>query len=133
MAARVRTVLLVEDHEDNIEVYRTMLEHQGYRVLVARDGAVALESARRDRPDLILLDLSIPRVSGWEVARRLKAESGTASIHIIAVTAKALESDRETAFAAGCDGYLAKPVPPSTIAEEVRKILGPPDGAIVGG
>ncbi len=119
-----RTILLVEDHEDNRIVYRTMLEHFGYRVLLAGDGGEGVRMARDHRPDLILMDVSIPVMDGWEATATLKADSATAAIPIIALTAHALAADRERAVEVGCDGYLAKPVEPRRVLEEVRRFLG---------
>jgi two-component system cell cycle response regulator DivK len=119
-----RTILLVEDHEDNRIVYRTMLEHFGYTVLLAGDGAEGVRLAREQRPDLILMDVSIPVIDGWEATRMLKADAGTAKIPIIALTAHALAADRQRAAEVGCDGYLAKPVEPRRVLEEVRRFLG---------
>jgi two-component system, cell cycle response regulator DivK len=119
-----RTILLVEDHEDNRIVYRTMLEHFGYRVILAGDGGEGVRLAREERPDLILMDVSIPVMDGWEATRTLKADAGTARIPVIALTAHALAADRERAHEVGCDGYLAKPVEPRRVLEEVRRFLG---------
>jgi len=120
-----KTILLVEDNEDNLVVYRTILEHVGYRVIEARDGEEGLSRATQDHPDLILMDISIPKIDGWEATRRLKADSGTREIPVIALTAHALEEDREKAMRAGCDGYLAKPVEPRRVVEEVQRFVGP--------
>ena len=119
-----RTILLVEDHEDNRIVYRTMLEHFGYRVLLAGDGGEGVRLARESLPDLILMDVSIPVMDGWEATAILKADPTTARIPIIALTAHALAADRERATEVGCDGYLAKPVEPRRVLEEVRRFLG---------
>jgi CheY-like chemotaxis protein len=119
-----RTILLVEDHEDNRIVYSTILEHFGYTVLLAGDGAEGVRLARETRPDLILMDVSIPVMDGWEATRTLKADPATSSIPVIALTAHALAADRERAVEVGCDGYLAKPVEPSRVVEEVRRMLG---------
>lgn len=121
-----RTILLVEDNEDNVTVYRTILEHSGYRVVEARDGAAAIRLAREERPDLVLMDISIPEIDGWEATRILKADPDTASIPVIALTAHALESDRARAEEVGCDGYLVKPIEPRRVLEEVARFL---DGA----
>mgnify|MGYP001042077678 FL=1 len=127
--ARKKTVLLVEDNEDNLVVYRTILDHVGYNVLEARDGEEGVSRARQEHPDLILMDISIPKIDGWEATRRLKADEATRDIPIIALTAHALEEDRERAIAAGCDGYLAKPVEPRRVVEEVQRFVGPaPEG-----
>lgn len=124
-----KTVLLVEDNEDNLVVYRTILEHVGYRVIEARDGEEGVTRAQQDRPDLILMDISIPKIDGWEATQRLKADPGTDAIPIIALTAHALEEDRQKALQAGCDGYLAKPVEPRRVVQEVERFVGPP-GAV---
>jgi two-component system, cell cycle response regulator DivK len=120
-----KTVLLVEDNEDNLVVYRTILEHVGYNVLEARDGEEGVARARESMPDLILMDISIPKIDGWEATQRLKADAATRSIPIIALTAHALEEDRQKAVEAGCDGYLAKPVEPRRVVAEVERFVGP--------
>jgi len=120
-----KTVLLVEDNEDNLVVYRTILEHVGYRVIEARDGEEGVTQARQEMPDLILMDISIPKIDGWEATQRLKADSATRQIPIIALTAHALEEDRQKAVQAGCDGYLAKPVEPRRVVQEVERFVGP--------
>ncbi|MBV9774412.1 MAG: response regulator [Gemmatimonadetes bacterium] len=119
------TILLVEDNEDNRTVYRVILEHYGYRVLEARDGEDGIRQAREARPDLILMDISIPIIDGWEATRTLKDDPGTAHIPIVALTAHALAADRTRALEAGCDGYLAKPVEPRKVVAEVRRWLEP--------
>jgi CheY-like chemotaxis protein len=120
-----KTVLLVEDNEDNLVVYRTILEHVGYKVIEARDGEEGVSQARRELPDLILMDISIPKMDGWEATQRLKADAATRAIPIIALTAHALEEDRQKAQQAGCDGYLAKPVEPRRVVQEVERFVGP--------
>lgn len=120
-----RTILLVEDHEDNRIVYRTILEHYGYTVLLAGDGAEGVRLAREAHPDLVLMDVSIPVMDGWEATSVLKADPATASIPVIALTAHALATDRARAEEVGCDGYLAKPVEPRVVLAEVRRFLGP--------
>ena len=121
-----KTVLLVEDNEDNLIVYRTILDHVGYRVIEARDGEEGVARARADHPDLILMDVSLPKMDGWEATRRIKADEATRQIPIIAVTAHALDDDREKATQVGCDGYLAKPVAPRRVVEEVERFIGKP-------
>ena len=123
-----KTVLLVEDNEDNLVVYRTILEHVGYEVLEARDGEEGVSRARQERPDIILMDISIPKMDGWEATVRLKEDGETSGIPIVALTAHALEEDRAKAMRAGCDGYLAKPVEPRRVVQEVEKFIGPPTG-----
>lgn len=125
MSKNQKRVLLVEDNEDNLVVYRTILEHVGFVVIEARDGEEGVNRARSDRPDIILMDISIPKMDGWEATQRLKADGKTSAIPIIALTAHALEEDRLKAMRAGCDGYLAKPVEPRRVVEEVEKFIGP--------
>ena len=120
-----KRILLVEDHEDNRNIYRTILEHYGYQVVIAMDGQSGIRLAREEQPDLILMDLSIPVVDGWEATRLLKDDAATRAIPVIALSAHALEEDRERAKEAGCDGYLAKPVEPRTVLAEVRRWLDP--------
>jgi CheY-like chemotaxis protein len=123
----IKTVLLVEDNEDNLIVYRTILDHVGYRVIEARDGEEGVARALADQPDLILMDVSLPKMDGWEATRRIKADAETRQIPIIAVTAHALDDDREKATQVGCDGYLAKPVAPRRVVEEVERFIGKPN------
>jgi CheY-like chemotaxis protein len=120
-----KTILLVEDNEDNLVVYRTILEHVGYSVIEARDGEEGVSRAREHLPDLILMDISIPKLDGWEATQRLKDGSDTRLIPIIALTAHALEEDRQKAVQVGCDGYLAKPVEPRRVVREVERFVGP--------
>jgi two-component system, cell cycle response regulator DivK len=119
-----KTVLLVEDNEDNRTVYRTILEHFGYQVLEARNGEDGVRMARQERPELILMDISIPLIDGWEATRILKADPATSEIPIIALTAHALATDRAKAHEVGCDGYLAKPCEPRRVVAEVEKFIG---------
>ena len=124
MTDNQKTILLVEDNEDNLVVYRTILEHVGYLVLEARDGEEGVRRAHSDRPDLILMDISIPKMDGWEATQRLKADDATRAIPIVALTAHALEEDRQRAIEVGCDGYLAKPIEPRRVVQEVERFVG---------
>jgi len=124
MADPAKTVLLVEDNEDNRTVYRTILEHFGYGVIEARNGEDGIRMARELLPDLILMDISIPVIDGWEATRVLKGEEATAHIPIIALTAHALATDRAKAEEVGCDGYLAKPCEPRRVVAEVERFIG---------
>lgn len=117
-------VLLVEDNADNLIIYSTVLRHFGYEVVEATDGPRALEAARTINPAVILMDVSIPLVDGWEVTRQLKADPATAGVPIVALTAHALESDRAKALAVGCDDYISKPAEPQKVLEAVRKYAG---------
>lgn len=121
-----KLVLLVEDNPHNRKIFSGMLTHHGFRVREAETGEIALTSVVEQRPDLILMDLSIPGIDGWECTRRLKADPATAAIPIIALTAHAMRGDEERARAAGCDGYLSKPISPKLVVEEVRKFLNLP-------
>ena len=123
MTSSPATVLLVEDNEDNLRIYSTFLTYSGYRVLEAADGEAGLALAQSELPDVILIDVSIPKMDGYEVTRRLKSDPATAQIPVIALTAHALPSDRDRARDAGCDGYIPKPAEPRLVVAEVRKML----------
>ena len=123
MTSSPATVLLVEDNEDNLRIYSTFLTYSGYRVLEAADGEAGLALARSELPDVILMDVSIPKMDGYEVTRRLKSDPATAQIPVIALTAHALPADRDRALDAGCDGYIPKPAEPRLVVAEVRKML----------
>jgi CheY-like chemotaxis protein len=118
-----QTILLVEDNEDNQAIYRVILEHSGYRVIIAGDGERGVALARESLPDAILMDISIPIIDGLQATRMLKADPVTAHIPIIILTAHAMAEDRASAFEAGGDAYLSKPVEPKRVAEEVRRVL----------
>ena len=124
MARNGKTVLLVEDNEDNRIVYSTILRHFGYEVSEALNGEEGIAKARAEKPDLILMDISIPIIDGWEATQVLKHDPATRDIPIIALTAHALASDREKAMEVGCDGYLAKPCEPRAVVAEVQRFLG---------
>jgi CheY-like chemotaxis protein len=124
-----RTVLLVEDNEDNRIIYSTVLRHLGYTVVEALDGDQAIALARSVLPDVILMDISIPGVDGWEATRILRQDPGTKAIPIIALTAHALPDDRARATAVGFTSYLAKPVEPRAVVAEVRRWIGGGAGA----
>lgn len=117
------TVLLVDDDVHNQRIFDTVLRHSGFKVRMAATGDEALREARAHLPDLILMDLSIPVIDGWECARQLKADETTRHIIILALTAHAMRGDQERAIAAGCDGYLAKPISPKKLVEEVKTRL----------
>lgn len=119
-----RSVLLVEDDPHNRVIAATVLRASGYEVVEVADGEEALSSARSRSPDLVLLDLSLPKVDGYEVARRLRADPSTRAVPILAFTAHALRGDEAKARAAGCDGYIAKPVDPEAIVAAVDSALG---------
>jgi CheY-like chemotaxis protein len=126
MTAKNSTVLLVEDNEDNLLIYSTILRHSGFTVLEARDGQAGIDMATSDLPGLILMDVSIPLIDGLEATRRLKADPKTKDIPIIALTAHALASDQQKAIEAGCDAYIAKPAEPRIVLNAVKQYLGEP-------
>ncbi len=116
-------ILIVEDNEQNIYLETFMLEQQGFDVIQARNGQQGLELAVSEQPDLILLDIQLPVMDGYEVARRLKQAMETKSIPIAAVTSYAMAGDREAVLAAGCEGYIEKPIDPDLFVEQVRSVL----------
>jgi CheY-like chemotaxis protein len=116
-------VLVIEDNEDNLALMRLLLERAKYEVLLATDGATGLELARKEQPDILLLDLAMPEMDGWEVAAAMKADMITKDIPIIAVTAHALPKDRERAFEAGCDAFIVKPFSVAKLIGEIENLL----------
>ena len=116
-------VLLVEDNEMNRDMLSRRLSRKGYEVSVALDGAAALQAAATDLPALILMDMSLPVMDGWEATRRIKADAATAAIPVIGLTAHAMEGDREKCLAAGCDDYDTKPVDLPRLLEKMRNQL----------
>jgi CheY-like chemotaxis protein len=119
-------ILVVEDSPDIRVLIRMLLEAGGHEVLTAADGREAIEAARRERPEVVLMDLSLPVLSGWEAAREIKADPATRSIPVIAVTAHAMQGDRERALAAGCDGFIAKPIDEATFERSVALYVPAP-------
>lgn len=116
-------ILYVEDNEDNIYVIKNRLGRAGFTVLIATDGEQGVSMAAAERPDLILMDLRLPVLDGWEATRRIKAQPGTRDIPIIALTAHAMTGDREKALEAGCDDFDTKPVEMPRLLEKVRALL----------
>jgi two-component system, cell cycle response regulator DivK len=116
-------ILYVEDNSDNVYMLTRRLQRHGFEVLAAGDGAAGIEVAHRERPDLIIMDLSLPVLDGWEATRRLKADALTASIPIIALSAHAMPGDRERALAAGCDDYDSKPVRIERLLGKIQALL----------
>jgi two-component system cell cycle response regulator DivK len=124
----MKTILIVEDVEFNLDLLVQLLEDD-YTILTASDGAAGIELAERTRPDLILMDLSLPVIDGWEATRRIKANAVLRSIPIIALTAHAMSGDEEKARAAGCDDYLSKPIDEDLLYTKLRTFLGDGDRA----
>lgn len=116
-------ILIVEDNEMNRDMLSRRLERRGYEVILAIDGGRGLAVARSELPDLILMDMSLPEIDGWEVARRLKSDDTTRSIPVIALTAHAMTSDRQRALEAGCDDYDTKPVEFARLLTKIQTML----------
>jgi CheY-like chemotaxis protein len=116
-------ILIVEDYDDAREMYRDYLEFSGFQVDTARDGHEALEQARRHNPDLVLMDLSLPGLDGWEATRILKKDPATSHLMVVALSAHALSAEGDRARAAGCDGFIAKPCLPHDLVDQITEIL----------
>ncbi len=116
-------VLLVEDNLDNFELVRFLLEQGGYKVLEARNGREGLDVARRELPDLIVMDLSLPEIDGWKAAGELKADPKTAAIPLLALTAHTLPGDRQRALSAGFNGFISKPIDIKTFPTKISRAL----------
>jgi CheY-like chemotaxis protein len=122
MAAQI---LIIEDDPANLELMRVLLHASGQTILIASDGLMGIELARRANPDLIVCDIQMPGLDGYEVAKRLKSDPVLRAVPLVAVTAYAMVGDRDVALAAGFDGYLAKPIVPKTFATQVEAFLTP--------
>jgi len=118
-----KRILVVEDQEDNRKIVRDLVTASGYEVVEATTGEEGLEGAARERPDLILMDIQLPGIDGYEVTRRIKANPDLRQIPIIAVTSFALSGDDKKAFAAGCDGYVTKPFSPRLLLAKIKEYL----------
>ena len=117
-------ILLVEDNEMNRDMLSRRLQRRGYEVVMAVDGQEGVALAQSEAPDLILMDMSLPVMDGWEATRQLKAASETTSIPVIALTAHAMSGDREKAMEAGCDDYDAKPIDLARLLAKIEALLG---------
>ena len=116
-------ILLVEDQEMNRDMLSRRLKKRGYEVSIAMDGAEGVEKARSEIPNLILMDMSLPVMDGWEATRTLKGEDATRAIPVVALTAHAMSTDREKALEAGCDAYETKPVDLPRLLETIEKLI----------
>ncbi len=116
-------ILLVEDNEMNRDMLSRRLARKGYEVLLAVDGREGIEQARDAMPDLILMDMSLPEIDGWEATRQLKADPLTGAIPVVALTAHAMSADRDLALAAGCDDYDTKPIEFPRLLEKIERWL----------
>ncbi len=119
-------ILLVEDNEMNRDMLSRRLEKRGHTILIAVDGAAGVELAKKEKPDLILMDISLPVMDGWEATRQIKGDAATAPIPIIALTAHAMVSDRDKALAAGCNDFDTKPVELPRLMGKIDALLNPP-------
>jgi two-component system cell cycle response regulator DivK len=119
-------ILLVEDNEMNRDMLSRRLERRGYTVVVAVDGAQGVDKAHTEAPDLVLMDMSLPIINGWEASEKLKADPATAAIPIIALTAHAMNSDRDMALKAGCNDYDTKPVDLPRLLGKIEALLKKP-------
>jgi CheY-like chemotaxis protein len=117
-------ILLVEDNEMNRDMLSRRLERRGYEVVIAVDGQQGVDLAQSTHPDLILMDMSLPVIDGWEATRQLKAKDGVRSTPIIALTAHAMSGDREKALEAGCDDYDTKPIELPRLLGKIEALLG---------
>ena len=122
-----KTALIVEHNALNLKLMRDLLEASGIETLQTKDGSRALEMVREHRPDIVLMDIQLPDVSGLDVTRKLKADPDLRAIPIIAVTALALRGDEERVLEAGCDAYISKPISVANFLQEVRRFLGEDD------
>jgi two-component system, cell cycle response regulator DivK len=117
-------VLVVDDFQDNREMYAEYLSYCGFRVIEAKNGKEAIEKAFAQSPNVIIMDLSLPVMDGWEATRRLKADGRTRSIPVIALTGHALQGHSKGALDAGCDAFVAKPCLPDQLVLEIKRMLG---------
>jgi two-component system cell cycle response regulator DivK len=118
-----KTVLIIEDNDLNMRLFADLLQAEGYRVLESREGVAGFQMARQERPDLIVMDIELPDISGLEITRWLKDDARLAHIPIVAVTAYATKGDEARVLEAGCEVYLAKPISVSHFVETVRRLL----------
>ncbi len=123
-AKTMKRALIIEDNEDNMVLITRLLQKAGYQTLEAVTGRQGFEMARRERPDFILLDIQLPDIEGTEVLKLIRESEIGVSIPVIAVTSFAMSGDRERLLAAGCDGYLEKPIDPKNVIHKIRKITG---------
>jgi CheY-like chemotaxis protein len=120
-------ILLVEDNELNRDMLTKRLRHRGYEVILAANGRQGIDMARGGKPDVVLMDLSLPEIDGWQVARLLKSDAQTRDIPVVALTAHAMLGDREKALEAGCDEYATKPIDLPLLVGMIERLAGGPD------
>ena len=119
----MKRILVVEDNETNLYLIRFMLEKNGYEVIEAKEGAIGVELAVKEKPDLVIMDVQLPDIDGLEATKRIRASEADGKIPIVALTSYAMTGDRERALAAGCTGYIEKPISPETFMAEIEKYL----------
>ncbi len=119
----MKKILVVEDNENNLYMMKFMLEENGYQVIEAADGVEGVKLAASEKPDLILMDMQLPLLDGYEATKQIKANQEINNIPIIAVTSYAMVGDREKTLNAGCNGYIEKPINPETFLDELNKYL----------
>jgi CheY-like chemotaxis protein len=120
----MKRILLVEDNEMNRDMLSRRLQKKGYDVICVADGEAAVATTKNERPDVVVMDLSLPLVDGWEATRRIKADPDTRRIPVLVLTAHAMETDRERAMAAGCDAFDTKPVDLPRLLGKIEALLG---------
>jgi two-component system cell cycle response regulator DivK len=120
-----KTILIVEDNELNMRLFNDLLQAHGYNTVQTKDGREVVQLTRRTRPDLILMDIQLPEISGLEVTKMLKADDELRHIPVVAVTAFAMKGDEEKIRSGGCDGYIAKPISVASFLQTVSKFLAP--------
>lgn len=118
-----KRILVVEDDAQNSYLIRFILEKGGYAVVAVGDGAQAVEAASAESPDLILMDMLLPKMSGYDATRAIKADPDTAGVTVIALTAYSMKGDRERILEAGCDGYISKPIDPETFVSQMEEFM----------
>jgi len=118
-----KKILIVDDNRDSRELVVKVLKNKGYRIIEAIDGEDALEKAMAEKPDIILMDISIPKINGYEVTRRLKSQADFKDTPVIALTAHAMKGDREKALEAGCDGYISKPINVHELPDQIKSYM----------
>jgi two-component system cell cycle response regulator DivK len=120
-----KRILVIEDNDQNLYLVTFLLERRGFEVIAARDGLGGIQTAVREVPDLILLDIQLPLMDGYDVAARLRDATELSHVPIVAVTSYAMAGDREKALASGCSGYIVKPINPDTFLAEIEAYLAP--------
>ena len=121
-----KTILIVEDNELNMKLFNDLLQAHGYNTLQVKDGRVVIDVTRKNRPDLILMDIQLPEISGLEITKMLKADDDLRAIPVVAVTAFAMKGDEQKIRNGGCDGYIAKPISVASFLQTVSRFLETP-------